>query len=437
MSATGLPEAFVRAVSERIGDELPEFLASYDRPAVRGLRMNPAKPVPGEVRPEGLLDPIPWATGGFFLSAESRAGSHPLHEAGAWYIQDPSAMVPAAVLNAQPGETVLDLCAAPGGKTTQMAAAMRGQGLLICNEPVPSRAQVLSRNLERMGVTNALCVSAWPQDLAKRWPGCFDAVLVDAPCSGEGMFRRVPESRAEWTPASPTGCAARQAEILDAAAGMVRPGGRIVYATCTLNRTENEDTVAGFLERHPDYRLKSFALPEVNAPEGVWTAWPHRFRGEGQFCALLVRSGDEPKHPFVSCDLPLPTKDEQHAVREFCGNAPLPTGQIGGTLVSLPGCPALRGLKVLRCGLHLGTLKGKVFHPDHAWAVSAAPPELPHVPLTDTEALRYQAGEALQVPEHYQGWVLPTLAGLPLGFGKVTNGVMKNHYPKGLRRSAG
>ena len=437
MSATGLPEAFVRAVSERLGDELPEFLASYDRPAVRGLRMNPAKPVSGEIQPEGLLDPIPWATGGFFLSLESRAGSHPLHEAGAWYIQDPSAMVPAAVLNAQPGETVLDLCAAPGGKTTQIAAAMRGQGLLVCNEPVPSRAQVLSRNLERMGVTNALCVSAWPLDLAKRWPRGFDAVLVDAPCSGEGMFRRVPESRAEWTPASPAGCAARQAEILDAAAGMVRPGGRIVYATCTLNRTENEDTVAGFLERHPDYQLKPFALPEGSAQEGMWTAWPHRFRGEGQFCALLVRSGDEPKHPFVSCDLPLPTKDEQRAVREFCGNAPLPTGQIGGTLVSLAGCPALRGLKVLRCGLHLGTLKGKAFHPDHAWAVSAAPPELPHVPLTDTEALRYQAGEALQVPERYQGWVLPTLAGLPLGFGKVTNGVMKNHYPKGLRRSAG
>ncbi len=434
MTAIPLPETFLHAAAERLGDEFPDFLSAYEQPTVRGLRMNPLKPLNGNAMPDGALDPIPWVTGGFFLSAESEAGRHPLHEAGAWYIQEPSAMVPAAVLNAQPGELVLDLCAAPGGKSTQMAAAMAGQGLLISNEPVPSRAQVLSRNLERMGVINALCVSAWPQKLAKRWPEGFDAVMVDAPCSGEGMFRRVPESRTEWTPTAPAGCAARQAEILDAAAEMVRPGGRMVYATCTLNRTENEDNVAAFLKRHPDFAMKPFSLPGADAPNGMWTAWPHRFRGEGQFCALLQRGGDAPgKLPFAN-DLPKPDKAQRTALRQNFPSTPEPTGCLGETLVCLPTVPDLRGLRVMRCGLHLGSLSGKVFHPDHAWAVSACPPDLPRVELTEADALRYQAGETINVSDEYQGWVLPCLRGLPLGFGKVTRGVMKNHYPKGLRR---
>ena len=436
MTAFPLQEAFLRSVAERLGDEYSDFLASYDEPPVRGLRINPLKPFSEEGKPEGLLEPIPWVPGGLFLSQESKAGSHPLHEAGAWYIQEPSAMVPAAVLDAHPGERILDLCAAPGGKSTQIAAMMAGQGLLVCNEPVLSRAQVLSRNLERMGVTNALCISAWPQELAKRWPGGFDAVLVDAPCSGEGMFRRVPESCAEWTPSSPAGCAARQAEILDAAAVMVRPGGRLVYSTCTLNRTENEGTVECFLQRHSDFTLQPFSLPGLDAPDGMWTAWPHRFRGEGQFCALLKRDGDGESLLPVTNGLSRPDKPMMEALHSFCPGVQEPTGCLGETLVCLRNVPDIRGLKVLRYGLHLGTLQGRVFQPDHAWAVSITPPPLPHVELTETEAIHYQAGETIAVSADLRGCVLPCFYGLPLGFGKVTNGVMKNHYPKGLRRNA-
>lgn len=344
-------------------------------------------------------------------------------------------MLPAAVLNPQPGERVLDLCAAPGGKTTQLALRMAGQGLLVSNEPVPKRAQVLSRNVERMGIVNALVVSALPAQLAARWPGGFDAVQVDAPCSGEGMFRRHPETMAEWTEDAPAGCARRQAEILDGAAALVRPGGRIVYSTCTLNPTENEDTVAAFCERHPEFSLRPFSLPGVQAPSGMLTCYPHRMRGEGHFVALLQREGEGEAQLDEDTSLPHPDRQAVQALRVFAPDAHAPTAMLGDTLVHLPGCPDVRGLRVLRAGLHLGQMKGKTFMPDHAWAMAYLPPAAPRVPLTAAQAARYQAGETVDVPDAPRGFVLPTLAGLALGWGKVSDGVMKNHYPKGLRRS--
>jgi 16S rRNA C967 or C1407 C5-methylase (RsmB/RsmF family)/NOL1/NOP2/fmu family ribosome biogenesis protein len=423
-------------MAAQLGDELPAFLACYGKAAWRGVRLNRLKPVTEGELPEGIGPRIPWAEDAFYLDGESRLGSHPLHEAGACYIQEPSAMLPAAVLDPQPGERVLDLCAAPGGKTTQMGAGMRGQGLLVCNEPVQSRAQVLSRNVERMGLPNALVISAWPEELARHWPGAFDAVMVDAPCSGEGMFRRVPESREEWTPQAPAGCAQRQADILEAAARLVRPGGRMVYATCTLNNTENRDQIRAFLAGHPEFSLRPFALPGVDGGEGMFTCWPHRIRGEGQFCALLQKAGDEPGQLPADQGTKRPDKGMLAALAEALPGLelPRPTALWGDCLVSLDGIPDLRGLQVLRCGLHLGRMKGKVFLPDHAWAMSAVPPACLRVPLTEEAALRYQAGESISVDAGYRGWVLPTLAGLALGWGKVSQGIMKNHYPKGLRR---
>ena len=435
MSGIRLHEAFVRAVTARLGDEAEAFLRACEEAPHRGMRMNPRKPLPPEAR--AVLtpgEPIPWADDAFELAADTAAGSHPLHEAGAFYMQEPSAMAPAEVLRAGPGERVLDLCAAPGGKTVRIADGMGGDGLLVCNEPVPDRARVLSRNLERMGVTNALAVSAWPDELARRWPETFDAVLVDAPCSGEGMFRRVPESRLEWTPDAPARCAKRQAEILDAAARMLRPGGRLVYATCTLNRTENEDTVDAFLCRHPDFGLRPWHLPGIDAPEGLWTAWPHRVQGEGQFCALLTRKGEAERPAWTKPALPAVPKETLRILRDTFPNAPLPTGMLGETLVCLDGMPDVTGLRVMRCGLHLGAAQGRVFRPDHAWALSNCPPDVPRFPVDEAGARRYQAGETLGCPESLTGWVLPTLWGLPLGWGKASGGQIKNHYPKGLRR---
>ena len=429
---SNLPEAFLARMAQRLGDMYPAFLRSYDEPYLRGLRLNPLKPC--DRPPPGLGDPVPWEKSGFYLDLDSPAGKLPQHEAGAYYLQEPSAMLPAAILNPQPGERVLDLCAAPGGKSTQLGARLAGEGLLVCNEPVFKRAQVLSQNIERMGIVNALVVSAMPAQLAERWPEGFDAIQVDAPCSGEGMFRRHPETRDEWTPESPAGCAKRQAEILDCAARLVRPGGRIVYSTCTLNPLENEDTVAAFLGRHPDFSLQPFHLPGADAPTGMLICYPHLMRGEGHFAALLMRQGDGEAAPLPpDRSLKQPDKAQITALRDFAPDAPTPTALMGDTLVALPEIPDLRGLKALRVGLHLGELKGKVFRPDHAWALSACPPEVPRVALGEEQALCYLRGET--VPAEGRGWVLPTFAGLPLGWGKRSDGVMKNHYPKDLRRA--
>ncbi len=428
-----LPQAFIQRMTALLQDEAAAFLHTYEEPYCRGLRLNPMKTIDPALVP-GLLEPVPWEPTGFYLDMDSNAGAMPLHEAGAYYLQEPSAMLPAAVLNPQPGETVLDLCAAPGGKSTQLALRMQGQGLLVCNEPVPKRAQILSRNVERMGIPNALVVSSLPVPLARRWPGGFDAIQVDAPCSGEGMFRRHPETRDEWTEDSPAGCAKRQAEILDCAADMLRPGGRLVYSTCTLNPEENEDTVNAFCRRHPDFAPEAFHLPGADAPTGMLTCYPHRMKGEGHFVALVRRRGEGKACLPPDASLPKADKAAAAALHSFAKDAPEPTALLGDTLIHLPACPDVRGIKVLRAGLHLGSVRGKLFLPDHAWAVSFTPPDMPQVPLTEAQARHYQAGETIPVDESLRGYVLPSLHGLPLGWGKISDGIMKNHYPKGLRR---
>ena len=429
-----LPKVFVDRMAAQLQDELPAFLRTYEEPYQRGIRLNPLKAVDGTHLPEGLLEAVPWEPTGHYLSLDSKAGADILHEAGAWYLQEPSAMIPAAVLNAQPGEHILDLCAAPGGKTTQNALRMAGQGMIVCNEPIGDRARILSRNVERMGVTNAIVVSAWPEKLADVWPEAFDAIQCDAPCSGEGMFRRHPETRDEWNPESPAGCAKRQGDILDSAAVMLRPGGRMVYSTCTLNKIENEGVVEAFLLRHPDFELMPFELPGLSAPQGMLTIYPHRIKGEGHFVALLRRKGDGRAVWQTASPKNAPDKAAMKVLQEF-----LPGQQanlfFGNELRYCPDFPELskaKGVTVLRSGLHLGTVKGKVFIPDHAWAVSNAAPAVPRVHLTEEEAWLYLNGQV--IPADGKGWVLACYAGLPLGWGKVSDGMMKNHYPKGLRR---
>ena len=440
-----LPKAFVDRMAAQLGDELPAFLRTYDEPYQRGVRLNPLKPVDAAHLPEGVLEAVPWEPTGRYLSLESKAGVDILHEAGAWYLQEPSAMIPAAVLNAQPGERILDLCAAPGGKTTQNALRMAGRGTIVCNEPIRDRARILSRNVERMGVTNAVVVSAWPEELARLWPGAFDAIQCDAPCSGEGMFRRHPETRDEWNAESPAGCSKRQGDILDSAAIMLRPGGRLVYSTCTLNQIENEGVVEAFLQRHDDFELASFELPGLSAPGGMLTIYPHRVKGEGHFVALLRRKGEG---SVTHWSIPTMSRKDQQLLDSLT-NA-LPKGNGANWLradaraeeVELRRVPELPtgGLPmVLRCGVHLGTVKisrgGKeksVFTPDHAWAVSNDAPEVPRVHLTEEQARLYQHGETVEADA--QGWVLACFAGVPMGWGKASGGMMKNHYPKGLRR---
>ena len=443
-----LPPAFVSRMRAQLGEEADAYFAAMEMPCLRGLRLNPQKPVSDAALEAvgGVEEPVPWYPAlGRYLRNDSPAGTDPLHEAGAYYLQEPSAMAPVSVLSPQPGERVLDLCAAPGGKSTQIAAALAGEGLLVSNEPVPSRAKILSRNIERMGVPNALVVSAQPEALAARWGVLFDAVLVDAPCSGEGMFRRHPETRAEWNPASPMGCAERQRRILGCAAAMLRPGGRLVYSTCTLSPEENEETMRWFLQEHPDFSAQPFSLSgdycTLDAPEGMLRLYPHRVRGEGHFVACLRRAGDAPAADLMKPAaerLSPPAPAVRAAYSAFAAplrGLPAANAQLGDALLSAPDLPPLDGVRVLRAGVQLGTLKGKVFAPDHALAMCLSPAcGLPVLALDRAGALRYQSGEALPAPEDMSGWALAVYEGLVLGFGKASGGQFKNHYPKGLRR---
>jgi NOL1/NOP2/sun family putative RNA methylase len=241
-----LPQLFLDRMKQMLEEEYPAFLNSYEDARYQALRINPSKTDTDRFTEETSfhLQPVPWEANGFYYEKEDQPGKHPYHEAGVYYIQEPSAMAPAAYLDAQPGEKVLDLCAAPGGKSTQIAAAMQGKGLLVSNEIHPARAKILSENIERMGIRNAMVTNESPQALASVFTEYFDRIMVDAPCSGEGMFRKNEQACDEWSPENVKTCAARQQEILSCAASMLRPGGRIVYSTCTFAPEENEGTIA-------------------------------------------------------------------------------------------------------------------------------------------------------------------------------------------------
>lgn len=446
-----IPEAFARRISEQLGDAADAYFASLEQSPLRGLRRNPHKMCNLSDWIGGIGAPVPWAPDGFYLDITSTAGAHPLHEAGAYYLQEPSAMLPATLLAVRPGETVLDLCAAPGGKSTQLAAAMAGEGTLVCNEFVPGRAQILSRNLERMGVQNAVVVSADPARLAQAWPALFDAILVDAPCSGEGMFRRHPETQSEWDADAPTRCALRQSRILESACAMLKPGGRLCYSTCTLSREENDDVVLALLQAHPELEAVDFSVPIGNGKNlvsrnGGLHLYPHEVLGEGHFVALFRKMGVSPDI-FANARTLLPAAQAlcapdpaaANSCRSFCeevftGGTPLPNAMLGDTLIAAPDLPPLRGIRVLRAGLSLGQFGGKVFKPDHALAMAAPPYAISSVALTLPQAAAYQRGETLPAAEGARGYAVVTLAGLPLGFVKASDGMLKNHYPKGLRR---
>jgi len=454
-----LPAAFIDQMKRLLGEEgFTQYLAALDAPVTKALRINLLRCEDGAAPCEidGLGESVPWAKGAYFIEGDARPGLSPLHEGGLYYLQEPSALSSASVLNAQPGEKVLDLCAAPGGKSTQLAAQMQGRGLIVCNEPIPSRAQILSRNIERMGVKNSVVTCAYPEQLAPHFPSFFDRIMVDAPCSGEGMFRRQPEAREEWQENSPRGCADRQMEILEQAAKMLAPGGRMVYSTCTFNDTENEGVLERFLAVHPEFSLVPFALPGLpEAKKGYLHLYPHEIRGEGHFVSLLEKSTDAPA--FVD-NSPLNKKSGRKkgkAEQTHGGKgktAPIPQlpdvlapgmtpsrlHLTGDSLWQLPEgieMECLSGLRVLRTGLLIAHSEGKRLEPDHALAMALKPAEAARsAELDEAQSLAYQAGEALNLGDLPAGYTLLCHKGVPLGWGKQAGGVMKNHYPKGLRR---
>ena len=432
-----LPEAFTRRMCALLGPDADAFFASCDRPRAVGLRFHPGKG-PDRTDLPFVRTPVPWARHGYYYDPAARPGLHPYHDAGVYYLQEPSAMAPAGLLDPQPGERVLDLCAAPGGTSTQIAAAMDGRGLLVANEIHPGRARILSGNLERMGVANALVLNETPERLAGRFPGWFDRVLVDAPCSGEGMFRKEDAALTDWSEDTVAMCAARQKQILGEAAKLLRPGGRLVYSTCTFAPEENEGVIEAFLAGHPEFSPESvdapWFSPGLSGLSGAYRLWPHRLLGEGHFACVLRRT-DGPAAPAPAMQLPDPIPPE---FAEFSRMLPpLPEGgavRFGQTLYLLPpDAPDLRGLRVLRAGLELGQLKKGRFEPAHALALWLRGAENAVSYAADSpEIARYLRGETLSTDK--KGWTLVQVDGYGLGWGKGSGGVLKNHYPKGLRR---
>ena len=428
-----LPEAFLCRIQQQLGEEYDAFLKSLERPRAVALRFNPLK---GEVPAMDFVgEPVPWEPMGWYYDPPARPGLHIYHEAGVYYLQEASAMAPVALLDPQPGERVCDLCAAPGGKTTQIAGRMGGEGFLLCNEINPKRAKILSRNIERMAVGNALVTNEHPANLAKRFEGFFDRVLVDAPCSGEGMFRKEEAAVTDWSQETVEMCARRQAEILHSAAQLVRPGGRLVYSTCTFAPEEDEGAVAAFLQTHPEFVPEILDAPWfVPGENGSHRMWPHKLLGEGHFAAVLKKTAGEETLPDIPAGERLP-KEWSAFAKEL--NIRLPEGKavsFGQNLFWAPAeLPDIRRLKVMRPGLELGTVKKDRFEPAHALALWLKEcknmqdygPESP-------EMKEYIHGNV--VPSEKKGWCLVTAGGYSIGWGKGDGRVLKNHYPKGLRR---
>ena len=429
-----LPEKFLERMKNQLGEEYPSFLESLERPRAVALRFNPLK---GEQPSLPFVQAeVPWEPMGYYYDPKARPGLHPYHEAGVYYLQEASAMSAVALLQPQPGEWVCDLCAAPGGKTTQIAGRMGGEGLLLCNEINPKRAKILNRNIERMGVANALVTNEHPEKLAKRFAGCFDRVLIDAPCSGEGMFRKEEAAVTDWSEETVEMCARRQREILHSGAAMVRPGGRLVYSTCTFAPQENEETVAAFLADHPEFTAEYVDAPWFTpSRNGSWRIWPHKVLGEGHFAAVLRKSGEEEREgpkPAAAQKLPGEWLDFAKELG-IC----LPEGSamtFGQSLCWVPaGMPDLNGLKVERPGLELGVVKKGRFEPAHALALWLRECKKKQDYSADSkEAAAYLHGDV--VPSGQKGWCLVTVDGYSLGWGKGDGAVLKNHYPKGLRR---
>ena len=428
-----LPEAFLKRMQQQLGEEYPAFLQSLERPRAVALRLNPLK---GQ-RPylPFVTDPVPWEEEGFYYDPQARPGLHPFHEAGVYYLQEASAMSAVALLDPQPGEHILDLCAAPGGKSTQIAGRMGGQGFLLCNEYSPKRAKILSRNIERMGVANALVTNETADALAKRFPDFFHRVLIDAPCSGEGMFRKEEAAVTDWSQETVEMCARRQREILRAGAKMVCPGGRLVYSTCTFAPEENEETIEAFLSEHPEFSPETVEAPWFTpGPMGSFRVWPHKVLGEGHFVAVLRKAGcREPELPRIKAE-PLP-KSWIAFAREL--GIELPAGRpvtFGNRLFWLhPAAPDLKGLKVERPGLELGEVRKDRLIPAHGlalWLRSAS--RTVELPAESKELASYLHGDT--IPGTVSGWCLGKAGGYSIGWGKGDGNSIKNHYPKGLRR---
>lgn len=448
-----LPEGFILRMQSLLGEEYAAFSASFDRTLCTGLRLNPLKTgFTGDLS-RFSLSPVPWCPTGYVYDAASRPGLSSYHAAGLYYLQEPSAMAPAELLDPQPGERVLDLCAAPGGKSTQLAGKLQGRGLLVCNEINAKRAKILAGNIERLGIANALVLNEHPKKLEARFEGYFDKILVDAPCSGEGMFRKEPVAATQHNNALVEHCAALGAEILENAAAMLAPGGVLVYSTCTFAPQEDEAQIAAFLARHPEFTLCDlnacgFGRPgEENRAPGCTDItrcrriWPAD-GGEGHFMAKLKKSPDAEAPVPVRVKPGKPAKtppewlDFVKTTFPLLADRPLTTAG-DWLLLPVPGSELLNlsKLRIVRGGVLAGSVLKKRFQPAHAlfMAYGARCTNREELTLDDPRTAAWLRGKEINAATAQNGWCAVLVDGFPLGGGKASGGRIKNHYPKGLR----
>lgn len=460
-----LPEAFLLKMQELLGEEFGQYLESFKEEWKPGLRVNTLKLSPGELAElvPWNLEPVPWADNGFYydgtLDGEVlRPSKHPAYYAGLYYLQEPSAMTPAAMLPVVPGDRVLDLCAAPGGKSTELASKLKGRGMLVSNDISYSRARALLKNLELAGAANICVTSEAPEKLAGVWPEFFDKILVDAPCSGEGMFRRDEDMVKDWNEKGPEYYVPIQRQILSQAAAMLRPGGYMLYSTCTFSVEEDEENVAYVLEEFPQMQLCCLDLDKVPGAcggfglSGCMRLFPHRLKGEGHFLALMRKKGgdDGGKEILPPMDPGTAGKRVRAVEKEKELDAFL--RQSGAewdyerivihqdNAYYLPeGLAWNLPLRFLRTGLFLGELKKGRFEPSQALAMSMKAGQFPNTvsfPAGDSRVLRYLKGETISLEGDeglVKGWCLAAMEGFPLGWAKGTGMSLKNKYYPGWR----
>lgn len=458
---TKLPLDFKNKMKNLLGDEYEEFIKAYEYENKQSFRLNLLKGTKEIFLKKHTFttSPIPWIDEGFYYSKDDFPGKHPFHHAGVYYIQEPSAMTVVSLLNIKPKDRVLDLCAAPGGKTTFAASKLENQGVLVSNEIVQKRSRILLHNVERMGIKNSMITNEDSHKLSKYFPEFFTKIIVDAPCSGEGMFRKDPNCCDEWSTNNVLKCAERQNEILENAYKMLSPGGQLIYSTCTFSPEENEMAIDKFISKFPDMKIIELPLLEgfsQGRPE--WTnsqnpdlkntirLWPHINKGEGHYIALLEKDGMPKDIKPTSNKTNLDKKQMEEFNKFFKETLNISIDDLledgilkifGESLYLTPyqlNTIELKGLNILRNGLHLGDFKKNRFEPSHHLALALKKDQVKYSHnLNSSNVKKYLLGETLDVEDSFNGWTLILIDGYSLGWGKSKNGLCKNHYPKGLR----
>lgn len=438
-----LPESFEERMRIILGESFDVFKESFDGDFYVSLRVNTLKidvPTFVEKFPYALI-PVPWTKDGYYYNPEDPVTKHPYYHAGLYYVQEPSAMSPVQALEPQKGNCCLDLCAAPGGKSMQITNAIEDQGLLVTNDIGETRVKAILRNVEKFGLRNVIVLNESPANIARVMGNRFDSILVDAPCSGEGMFRKDPKAVKSWETYGPNECHAVQREIIDTLPTLIKKEANIVYSTCTFAPIENEEQIKHLLDDFSCFKPRAVNLVGIDNEGDAGThmahIWPHVHKGEGHFIGGLI-GHSEIEHQIEFYE----ENEPPECVREFMEkNLKKPLkGYFAVEHDRVYLKPDIKfptkGLRVVREGLLLGEIKKERFSPSQALAIhltSDAFKRIIDFAPDSIEVIKYLKCETLHVNVETEGLHLVCTDGFPLGFAKISAGVLKNQYPVSWR----